>query len=507
MLRRLAINTGTNFAFRIFTKALNLASVPIIVYATSSEAYGILLLANSIMGYFNLMKSGFPAGMVKYVSEYESKGKPAKVAEIINTSLVFYLGVGVVTIGAVWGFVQVGGVSLFNVSQANRDTAVRVLLIAGGLSVLKWPATGLGQALQGLQRYAQNNLCKGIGNLLGTGLAIGVAVSGFSLEIIFILQSGGVLISAFFQYYLLQTLQPQWHLRPTNFEWETFQMIFGYSAWMLLNQISNILIYQTDRVILGMFMPVSSLTVYHVVTTPFKVIKQASSLFNSALLPTVSSEVEKTGREGLNRFIYTASRYCNAAFSVPAVIGFFLAESFIRVWMGPDFVEYAWIAQLACLCQLLLQSNATLGQVYYGTGKVERLTIISVTTAVINIFLGVWWVQLFGVAGVVFSTVAASVLGVPLQYVFVFPQLEVERVQYAYWAIFRGQWVAWAGGIALWPARTYLAGLDSWIGFIFVGAALTVLFYGLGWFATVKREHRQGAYMFIRRNLLAPISR
>jgi O-antigen/teichoic acid export membrane protein len=484
---------------------LNLASVPIVVQATSSEAYGILLLANSVMGYFDLMKSGFPAGMVKYVSEYESKDEPGKVAEIINTALVFYLGVGLLTLVVVWGFVEVGGISLFNVSESNRDTATNVLLIAGGLAIIKWPTTGLGQALNGLQRYAENNLYKGIGSLLSAAMVIAAAWLGFSLEMIFLFQSGAFFVSAVFQHRLLRVLQPQWHLRLRGFDWETFRMIFGYSAWMLLNQISMILIYQTDRIILGMFLPVSSLTVYHVVTTPFRAIKQTSSLFNSALLPVVSSEAADAGREGLDRFIYTASRYSNAFVAPLAVIGFFLAEPFIRVWMGGEFVQYAWIAQVACLCQLLWQSNATLGQVYYGTGKVERLTSIAVAVAIINVPLGIWWVQSFGVAGVVFSTVAASMLAVPLQYLLVFPELEVSRGRYAFNSVARGQWVAWVGGLLLVPAKAYLAALSSWGGFILAGGILTLLFYGAIWFAAVKRRHRNQAQAFIRRDLLAPL--
>lgn len=507
MLRRLAINTGTNFVFRIFTFGLQLASVPIIVAATNSEAYGILLLANSVMGYFDLMKSGFPAGMVKFVSEYEAKDEPGQVAQIINTSLAFYLGIGTVTALGTWGFTEAGGVTLFQISVGSQGTAANVLLIAGGLAILKWPSTGLGQALDGLQRYAENNLYKGLGSLLGMSLSIAAALLGYSLEWIFLFQSIDLILSSAFQYRLLRRLQPQWHLNPLGFDRSTFRMIFGYSAWMLLNQVSNILIYQTDRIILGLFLPVSSLTVYHVVTTPFKAIKQLSSLFNSALLPVVSSEEARSGQAGLDRFIYIATRYSNGFMAPLAVLGFFLAEPFIRAWMGVEFVEYAWIAEIACIVQLLRLSNATLAEIYYGAGKVERLTTIAVSTAILNVFLGVWWVQTFGVAGVVFSTIAASLIGVPLQYVLVFPELEVRRGRYVYEAIVRGQWVVWVGALLLLPMRDSLASLASWWTLGLVGGALGAAFYAGIWFAAVKSKHRHYAIAFVRQAVIAPLMR
>jgi O-antigen/teichoic acid export membrane protein len=507
VLRRLAINTGTNFAFRIFTFVLQLASVPIIVNATSSEAYGLLLLANSVMGYFDLMKSGFPAGMVKFVSEYEAKDEPEQVARIINTSTTFYLGIGVLTALGTWVFTEAGGLSLFNISAESRSTAVNVVLIAGGLAVVKWPSTGLGQALDGLQRYAENNLYKGLGRLLGVALSIAAALLGYSLEVIFLLQSIDLLLSSVFQYRLLRILQPHWHLNPLGFDRETFRMIFGYSVWMLVNQLASLLIYQTDRIILGLFLPVSSLTTYHVVTMPFKIIKQLNSLYHSALLPVISSEDARSGRSGLDRFIYLLSRYTNAFIAPLAVLGFFLSESFIRVWMGADFVQYAWIAEVACIAQLLRLSNATLGQVCYGTGKVERLTGIAITTAVLNVFLGVWWVQLFGVAGVVFSTIAASLIGLPLQYVFVLPQLEVNRSRYLVQAVLRGQWLGWIGGILLLARRDYLSALDSWAELVVIAGILGLLFYGPIWFVVVKKTHRDNVHAFIRHDLLAPLLR
>ncbi len=457
------------------------------------------------MGYLDLMKSGFPAGMVKFVSEYDAKNEPSQVARIINTSMTFYLGIGVLTAVGTWIFTEIGGLSLFNISQGSRDTAVNIVLIAGGLAILKWPSTGLGQALDGLQRYAENNLYKGFGRLLGVGLSIAAALLGYPLELIFLFQSIDLILSSVFQYRLLRILQPDWYLNPLRFDLETFRMIFGYSAWMLLNQLASLLVYQTDRIILGLFLPVSSLTVYHVATMPFKIIKQLNSLYHSALLPVISSEDAQSGRAALDRFIYLLSRYTNAFIAPLAILGFFLSEPFIRVWMGADFVQYAWIAEVACLAQLLRLSNATLGQVCYGTGKVNRLTSIAVTTAILNVFLGVWWVQVFGVAGVVFSTIAASLISIPLQYVFVFPQLKVERGRYLVQSVVYGQWVGWVGGVLLLVGREPMASLNSWPALAFASGVLGVLFYGVIWFMTIKRKHRQYALSLVRRDLLAPI--
>jgi hypothetical protein len=116
-------------------------------------------------------------------------------------------------------------------------------------------------------------------------------------------------------------------------------------------------------------------------------------------------------------------------------------------------------------------------------------------------------VQTFGVAGVVFSTIAASLIGVPLQYVFVFPQLDVRRSRYVYEAIVRGQWVAWIGALLLLPMRDSLTSLGSWWTLGLAGAALGAAFYAGIWFSVVKSKHRQDALAFVRQTFVAPLMR
>jgi O-antigen/teichoic acid export membrane protein len=94
-LQRLIINTGANFGFRLFSIFLAFVSVPVLVSSVGAEGYGLFLLAGSLMGYFNILNAGVPAGTVKYVAEYEARGEYEAVNRIVSSSFVFFLGAGV----------------------------------------------------------------------------------------------------------------------------------------------------------------------------------------------------------------------------------------------------------------------------------------------------------------------------------------------------------------------------------------------------------------------------
>jgi O-antigen/teichoic acid export membrane protein len=494
MFRRIAINTVSSFGFRAFSLVLSFVSVPVLVGAVGADGYGLILLALSVMGYFNLLNAGVPAGTVKYVAEFEAKGDRAMVDGVIASSFSFFLAAGLLAMLIVGTFAVLGGLTLFQVEPEQLRAGTRLLYVAAVFALVNWPLGTFGQVLEGLQHYPDNRLAMGLGDLVNKGASIAAALAGAPIEVIFLTMNLGLFLTVPIQIRVLRRVIPGWRLRLTDFRLDTLRMIFGFSLWALLGQVASLLIYQTDRIILGLFLPIASLTIYHVVTMPFLAIADLSALYRSALMPAASAADATLGRGGLDTFIYTLSRYSNAFVAPLAVIGAFLSGPFIFLWMGQEYLPYVWIAQIACVFQMLWQSNSALGTVFFGTGKIKRMMLISLGIAVLNVPLGIWWAQTIGVAGVVLSTVFVGVLGVPLQYVFAMPELEVDRMRYFKESIVRGQWVSWTLGFLLLPIWNGVQTVSSWAGLGAIALGLATLFYSANWFLTIENRHRELVY-------------
>jgi O-antigen/teichoic acid export membrane protein len=491
MLRRIAINTVASFAFRAFSLVLSFVSVPILVATVGADGFGLILLALSVMGYFNLLNAGVPAGTVKFIAEFEAKGDRTMVDQVIASSFTFFLFAGLLVMCVVAVFTASGGLALFQIDDDKLQAGRRLLYMAAMLALVTWPLGTFGQVLEGLQRYPENKLAIGLGDLINKGAAIFGALAGAPIEIVFLLMNVGLLVTVPMQVRVLRRVLTGWRLRLGDFRWSTLRFIFGYSVWAMLGQVAYLLIFQTDRIILAIFLPIASLTIYHVVTMPFLAIADMSALYRSALTPAVSATGARQGREGLETFIYTLSRYSNAFIAPLAVIGAFLSGPLIVLWMGQEYLPYVWIAQVACLFQLLWQSTTILGTVFMGTGKVKRITLIALTLAVLNIPLGIWWVQSIGVAGVVLSTVVVGVLAIPLEYLIAMPELEMDRKRYFVQSFIGGQWTSWLLGLALLPMAPAILRISTWFGLGAVALALAVVFYGSNWFLSVEKRHRE----------------
>ena len=489
MLHRLLVNTGSNILFKVFSMVMALVSVPVLVSAVGADGYGVILLAGSVLGYFNLLNGGVPAGVVKYVAEFEARGDDRQVNRVIGTSIAFFVVAGLLVGATVAAFASLGGVRVFRPSAELLGPATRVLYTAAGLALLSWPLSVLGQTLDGLQRYPENKVARGIGDILAKVGAIGAALADLPLEVIFFVSQAGFLATSVIQYRVVRGVLPTWRLSFSNVDRETLHLIFGYSLWMLLSQLAVVLTYQTDRVLIGLFLPLQALTIYHVITTPFRYVQQISGLYNSALMPAISASEARGGHETIDQFVYTATRYSNAFFAPTAILAAFFAAPFIRLWVGEEYLAYVWVAQVACLFQLLWQSNATLGQAFYGTGQVRTVTVIAASMAVLNVGLSVWWVQWLGVAGVVLATVAVGALSVPLQYALAFSDLAVDRGRYVV-GVVRGQWPSWVAGLVMLAVWGPIQSIASWATLALASLGAAAVIYAATWFLTVKPQHR-----------------
>ena len=489
-MSRLLKNTTASFGFRIFSMALGFVAIPILVRAVGAGGYGIILLSETVMGYFGVLNAGVPAGTVKYVAQFEAAKDREMVHRVIATSFAFYALAGLVVALAVGAFAGLGGVSIFNVEPSQKVAAQHVLYIAAGVAVVAWPLSTLDQVLEGIQRFPENKFALGVGGILSKGGAIAAAVAGAPIEGIVLCLSAGIVVTAPLQYLAIRRGLPGWSLRVADVSMPTLRMILGYSSWMLLKKMATLMVEKTDKVILGLLMPVASLTIYQVVLTPFRYIREFSFLFNSAVTPAVSASDARHGRQSLDRYIYQLSRYSNAFVAPLGILGVYLSRPFISLWMGEEFASYAWIAQLACAYVVIGQANQTVSKVLYGSGQVKRITILVFVLAILNLPLGIWWTREVGVAGVVLATIFVGAMAVPLQYLFVIPELGVDRWRFLRETFLRGQGPSWLIGLMMIPLWSRLQAIDSWIGLVLAGGCIATLLYLLNWRIAIEPADR-----------------
>lgn len=501
MISAILRNTGANYALKGAQMALGIASVPILVGQLGTQNYGILVLAGVLVGYFMFLDLGLSEAVTKYVAQFRALGDDDALYSVINTSLAIFALIGVFVAISTGAAVSLGLLDLFRLPAESRSEAEQVFYLAGGLAVFAWPRKVFEGVLQGLQRFVQLNVIVGLGRVLAVALAISAALAKQPLPIVFLAWNIDCVMVFVWLVFVVQRRLPAWRFDRRKVRRATFRMMWGFSAWLMLTKLAVILEYQIDSLVLSTFVSVAAITTYTVVMYPFRIIQQISGLAASAIMPAVSATHGKGGDAAVDGFRIKGARIHNAFVAMCCVTMLFILEPFIRLWMGDSYLEYLWLAQLACAFQLVWQSNAFLGQVYVGTGRSRQLGVIAIVTGVLNLGLSLVFVGWLGFQGVVIGTLAAGSVGVGLFVCCCLGELRLSAPEYLRAVVVRGQLPFIATGLLLLPLYRLLSQVSHWGALIAAAGALTSVFVGVFFIFTLDADDRHALLALIRREV------
>lgn len=504
IIAKLLRNTLSNFGMKILMILMSLIASPVLIETIGPERYGLLLFVATVNGFFDILGGGVPSGTVKFVAQHDALGDHETVHKILDSSLAFFLGVGAVVCVGLLGFTWLGGLASFQVRPEDLPTVQTLLTVSACFALLSWPATVLSNTLEGLQEHHTKNVILGVTGLLSMLAATLTALATRDLLYVFLAQQAALVLRWLWLLRASRRHLPDWTPRPHMFDRDVFRLIFGLSVWMLLIQLASLLNYKVDELILGAALPFAMVAVYDTLVRPFRLVQQASGLFNSAIMPAVSAREARGGRDALEVFTHTGVRYNNLFVAPLALTATFFCGPFLALWQQRLFAEtqiasYLWVAQLACAFQLVWQSNSTLNRVFYGTGQVERIAVIAFITAGTNAILSVILVGPLGVAGVILATVLVGVFAVPAQYIFLFPLLELRRGHHLAHNVLRAQLPSALIAACLIPLWGPIQRIDSWavLAPCALGVFLTMI--AASWRFGVEPDHKAWVYERLRR--------
>src|SRR5690242_8472326 len=74
---------------------LGVVFTPYIVHGFGAEAYGVLAIVLSVVGYLSFLDLNLGEAVVKYVAEYKGEESLEKVTDVIGTSISLFLAIGI----------------------------------------------------------------------------------------------------------------------------------------------------------------------------------------------------------------------------------------------------------------------------------------------------------------------------------------------------------------------------------------------------------------------------
>lgn len=410
--KRILKNTGANGVAQVAVMVSAFIFLPLLIGSFGTSVYGIYALYLAVAGYAVLLDLGVGPTLTRLVAEHRATGDVIGLRRSFWSAVAIYAVIGA-GIAAIMVLLGLAAPALFRLTGAEAELLRILVWMGAAYQLWYWPTIASRDALGGLQRFdltAGVTLMIVVSDILATIFVI--ATGQGPIVLVAIRMATGVLASILYFVLLRRSLgAPVGAPRP---ERKTIASILrsGWSIFVL--QVAGVINrQQTDKVILGIFLGTTAVTVYEVGSKIASLIATLIGLSSSATLP-VAAELNAADRtESLLSLFFRGSRIIGAVVAPIVVILATMAHPLIRAWLGEGYSEAATVAQILLLAQLFLPIYTLGDHVLIARNRFSIWMRGGLTLALLNIILSSILVRLFGVAGVALGTAITFALEIP----------------------------------------------------------------------------------------------
>jgi O-antigen/teichoic acid export membrane protein len=426
--QKVSRNIISNFTGTLVILIVGFFLFPFVVHRIGANAFGIWMLVNGIIGYMGILDLGLTPTVVKKSAEYLAKGDKEALNSMVNAIFTIYLYIGAVVALVIFGLSFVTH-RIFNISPQEVDLFRMVLWIVGLQITLKFPFSIWHGLMAGLQDFHVINGINIGTNLVKALVTILLLISGFGLLSLiwlgFVLALAGWIINVLWVKHQLPFLRMQ----AIQFNIKMIKNLARFSTIMFLWQIVIQVLTWTDRIIIGLFLPVASITIYEIGT---RINIYSRHILNSVVLAVMPASSELSVKEELavlQHFYIRGTKYVLAIY-VPVVLALLIyGKEFINLWMGKRFEQSVWIMYVLLIGSLYQSQNSFASAMLIGMDVLKTFSKILIAYPIANIAFSLVFIKFWGLIGV---AVATSLTFLIMETIFLIHAIKIFEIRILY---------------------------------------------------------------------------
>lgn len=333
---RLARNTLFNLIGQVLPLCVGILLIPFIVRGLGPDRFGMLGLMWIVFGYFGLMDFGLGRATTKFLAEWLARGDSEHIAEMVWSSVLLQVLLGIV------GGVLIAGLTPVLVHRLKTTASLQVeactasYILAAALPFVL-AGSALRAVLEGCQRFDIANVLRIPSSILNYAIpAVGVFV-GWRLPGIILWMAVSRVLFMFAHGAFCLSVLPCLRVRP-SFHSKILVPLLSFGGWVTASNIVNPILLSMERFILGSIVSVGMVGYY---TPPAEAVSNLL-LVPESLTATVYPTCSGLGPERKGDLQNLYSRLVRYIFCALAPIGLVLiifARPIINLWLGPAFVD------------------------------------------------------------------------------------------------------------------------------------------------------------------------
>ena len=399
---RAAKNVAASWAGLFVHAAVGFFLSPFILHRLGDEAFGVWILVFSVTGYYGLLDLGIRQSVVRYVARFTATHDEDSLTRFVNTCISTYALIALLVLLAT-GFCAWYLPALFKIPPGLLRTARTLVLLVGGGVALTLPLSVFAGILSGLQDFFRPHTAQVVFSLLrGLLIVLILHLGGGLLGITLVT----VILNVLSYVTLILMVPHTLHLRlgVKYIDLPMWRSVIGYSSVAFLVVLAEKLRFQSDAVVIGMFVSSSAITYFAIGS---KLVEYSGLVVQglSQIFTPMSSQLEVTGDlDRLRRVFVMGNRACALTiFPICATLIIF-GNPIIALWVGVKYQASYLILVLLLVPKTLYLAQASSVKILLGIGQHRRLAAVLVLEGVANLLLSLVLVRRMGIVGVAWGT-------------------------------------------------------------------------------------------------------
>lgn len=389
-----------------------LVYTPIMIRLLGQSEFGLYSLIGSLAAYFSVLDLGLNNAIVRYTARNRVKGNKEFESRLNGTFLILYSIIGLFTvIVGIIVYLNIENIFATSFTKSELYKAKLMIIILIINFALSFPLSVFQSFIKAYERFVVDKLISIIRTVMAPVLILPMLLFGYgSVMMVVITTSINILSLLYAMFYSIKKLNLK--INFNIIEWTTLKEIFGYSFFVFLAVIVDQINWNTDQLIIGIFLGTVPIAIYAIAMQFVRLYIQFSTAISNLLLPRASMMVanDASSKELTDFFTkYGRIQYLVLAFILSGFI--LVGKPFIQFWAGENYTNayYILLILLIPLTTPLIQNTGI--SILYASNLQAFRSMVLIFIAILNVIISIPMVKFFGGIGAAIATSFSLIVG------------------------------------------------------------------------------------------------
>lgn len=483
-------------AFSLIGQVFIFITFPLLIKYVGDEDFGIFSLGSAIGGYLSLFVSSFRSSIVKFVSNADGKNDYYAINSIFNTGIIVYFFFGLI-LSLLNILIANFCLGFFNISNDAIWKAETIFYLNAAFSIIMIPSSIASSFLYSMQKHYIASILQIITTfLICSSILLLIYIKG-NIVTLFIIQSMITIIINFITFLIIIKKYKYLKIKSKFFSYSYFKKMTHFGGWIFISALAMVLIYQTDQIIIGLFLPVGMITFYQIGSKLHNFVRMINGLINSPIIPSISNAQSAQDNEYINK-IKVAGLRILLAILLPLITSLIVfANPIITIWMGEYYANKATVlSQLFLSYWYIYIIIFYFNNISWGMGLVKKYSKLNLIGAVLNVAISIVLVKTLGIVGVVLGTVCQFIFLSPFYLLYYRNKLSLPFFKLFKEIITPIYGINFSIGITTYLLIRYFK-IESWMTLILTFLSVIIVCY-VAELLTFNKNEKRKLYEFLR---------